>query len=62
MIVGKGIIIEREMKERYKEIIPEMKQKRLGAITLQRAKEKSSILEKRTIWPGTYMVLTLQYH
>ena len=53
-MVGKGIIIEREMKEKYKEIIPKMKQWILGAITLQRAIEKSSILGKRTIWGLTW--------
>ena len=42
VIVGRSIIIERE--ERSKEIIPKTKQKRLRAITLQKAIEKSPIL------------------
>ena len=41
-MVGRSIIIERE--ERSKKIIPKTKQKRLRAITLQKALEKSPIL------------------
>ena len=40
VIVGRAITIEREMKQRSKEIIAKMDQRRLRAITLQGAIEK----------------------
>ena len=43
-IVGRAITIERATKKRSKELVPKMKQRRLGAITLQGAIEKSLIL------------------
>ena len=44
-IVGRAITIEMEIKKRSKNIIPNIKQRRLRAITLQVAIDKSSHFE-----------------
>ena len=45
VIVGRAIAIKRKIKKRSKEIIPKLKQRRLKAITLHEAIEKSQLLQ-----------------